>query len=225
MTEKTSHIHKAMVSILKDLQVDKNGVLPGNMGGKTYITAHDAAAQVKALLVQNELYILPYEEVIENEHIIHKDRLNIRVLVRGQYEIVSSLDGSSVTVTGVGDGLATGTAVASNIGSTNALKNALLRTFLITEQSVEDMAQKDLANAEATPQGGPQGAIDKARKATKPKSPGGVTALRNKIRDEFITTEKFTSQEVTALRDKIKKEQGIEDAVELHEVLYKELSK
>lgn len=137
----TPHVYGALANILKNLSVAKGGVLPGNMGGKSYITAVDASAEVKRQFVENDLIFLPNEEVIENEHFIHKDRVSIRIVIRGVYTIVSTVDGSSVTVSGVGDGLATGTAVASNIGSTNALKNALLRTFLITEQSVEDAAK------------------------------------------------------------------------------------
>lgn len=225
MTEKSPNIYKSLLNILKDLEVEADGKLPSNLGSSNYQTASNISAKVKQLFVQNNLILIPNEEVISEDHVTHNNRLNILVLIKGTYTLIDTSDGSSVDVVGHGHGIATGTALASNIASTFALKNALLRTFLITEQSVENMAQKDLANAEAAPQGGTQGAIEKARKASKPKNPGGVTALRNKIRDEFITTEKFSSQEVTALRDKIKKERGIEDAVELHEELYKELSK
>lgn len=161
----TPHVYGALANILKNLSVAKGGVLPGNMGGKSYITAVDASAEVKRQFVENDLIFLPNEEVIENEHFIHKDRVSIRIVIRGEYTIVSTVDGTSVTVSGVGDGLATGTAVASNIGSTNALKNALLRTFLITEQSVEDAAK----NGE--PETPAQRQIQKAKAAPKTQAP------------------------------------------------------
>ena len=170
------HVHTALAEILKHLSVEKNGQLPGNMGGKAYITAVDISAEVKRQFVANSLIFLPDEEVIKHETVMHKDRINTAIVIRGTYTILSTKDGSSVTVSGTGDGLATGTAVASNIGSTNALKNALLRTFLITEQSVEDASkQGDTAAPSATQQ-----AINKARTPVKPTAGGGS---QDKIRE------------------------------------------
>lgn len=155
------HVYKGLAAILKSLSVEKNGVLPGNMGGKPYITAVDAAAETKRQFVANDLVFLPEEEVIKHETILHKDRINTSIVIKGTYTIVSTVDGSRVVVSGTGDGLATGTAVASNIGSTNALKNALLRTFLITEQSVEDAAKQGEPDAKPSPA---QQKLEQARK-------------------------------------------------------------
>ena len=175
-TIEVPHVHTALAEILKHLSVEKNGQLPGNMGGKAYITAVDISAEVKRQFVANSLIFLPDEEVIKHETVLHKDRINTAIVIRGTYTILSTKDGSSVTVSGTGDGLATGTAVASNIGSTNALKNALLRTFLITEQSVEDASkQGDTAAPSATQQ-----AINKARTPVKPTAGGGS---QDKIRE------------------------------------------
>jgi hypothetical protein len=170
------HVYTALFAILKALSVPKNGTLPGNMGGKMYITAVDASAEVKRQFVENNLILLPNESVFRHEVIAHKDRLNTTIVITGEYTIVSTVDGSKVTVAGTGDGLAGGTAVASNIASTNALKNALLRTFLITEQSVEDASkQGDTAAPSATQQ-----AINKARTPVKPTAGGGS---QDKIRE------------------------------------------
>ena len=175
-TFEVPHVYTALAEILKHLSVEKNGQLPGNMGGKAYITAVDISAEVKRQFVANSLIFLPDEEVIKHETVLHKDRINTAIVIRGTYTILSTKDGSSVTVSGTGDGLATGTAVASNIGSTNALKNALLRTFLITEQSVEDASkQGDTAAPSATQQ-----AINKARTPVKPTAGGGS---QDKIRE------------------------------------------
>ncbi len=134
-------VYTSLAAILKTLGVAKSGQLPSNMGGKPYITAVDVAREVKTLLVENDLIALPDERVTKHEYIVFKERLNVLIGVEATYTFVSTIDGSKATVTGVGDGLAAGTAVASNIASTNALKNALLRTFMITEQSVEDQAK------------------------------------------------------------------------------------
>lgn len=143
------HVYTGLANILKELGVAKGGTLPANMGGKPYITAVDVAREVKTLFVANDLIFLPTEKVHKHEVVIHKDRVNVAVIITGEYTIVSLQDGSQVVVSGTGDGLAGGTAVASNIASTNALKNALLRTFLITEQSVEDAAKEGLTSADA----------------------------------------------------------------------------
>ena len=175
-TFEVPHVYTALAAILKSLSVEKNGQLPGNMGGKPYITAVDASAEVKRQFVENNLIFLPNESVFRHEVIAHKDRLNTTIVITGEYTIVSTVDGSKVTVAGTGDGLAGGTAVASNIASTNALKNALLRTFLITEQSVEDASkQGDSAAPSATQQ-----AINKARNA--PAKPAQGATSQERIR-------------------------------------------
>jgi len=147
----TGKVYEGVANTLKHLSVEKNGVLPGNMGGKPYITAHDIAAEVKRKFVENNLIFLPKETVVKHENIQANNRLQVSIVVTGEYTIVSAEDGSSLTVSGTGDGLATGTAVASNIASTNALKNALLRTFLITEQSVEDAAKNGVPEESSSP--------------------------------------------------------------------------
>lgn len=164
-------VYKALANVLKHLSVEKNGKLPGNMSGKPYITASDAAAEVKRQFVAENLIFLPSEKVITHENMFNNNRLQVSVVVTGEYTIVSTEDGSSVTVSGTGDGLATGTAVASNIASTNALKNALLRTFLITEQSVEDAGKDGISG------GAPNSPLEKARNQG-PKTPAKAPAKK-----------------------------------------------
>jgi len=166
----TGKVYEGVANTLKHLSVEKNGTLPGNMGGKPYITAHDIAAEVKRKFVENNLIFLPRETVVKHENIQANNRLQVSIVVTGEYTIVSTEDGSELTVSGTGDGLATGTAVASNIASTNALKNALLRTFLITEQSVEEAAKNGVGEPDA--KASPAAAkIAKAGGATQAKSP------------------------------------------------------
>lgn len=144
MSDQTTNIpavYTGIAAVLSALSVEKNGTLPSNMGGRGYITASDLNSEIKRQFVTNNLILLPSEREISHEVIQFKERLNVAVSIEGTYTIVSTVDGSQAVVQGVGDGLASGTAVASNIGSTNALKNALLRTFLVTEQSVEDQAK------------------------------------------------------------------------------------
>lgn len=213
-----AHVYTALAEVLKNLSVGKNGTLPGNMGGKAYITAVDASAEVKRQFVENNLVFIPNEEVVTNEHIIHKDRINIRIVIKGSYTIVSTVDNSQVTVSGIGDGLASGTAVAANIGSTNALKNALLRTFLITEQSVED----DSKNGPSQP----PAAVRKAqeRKANPPQGQRNVSSTQQKIVAEFIETGKVEKAQVTAVKDRIAGETS-KKGEDLMKAVYEALSK
>lgn len=138
------HVYAAIAEVLKHLSVEKNGMLPGNMGGKPYIAAHDIAAEVKRKFVENNLILTQSERVVKHEILTLNNRITVAMVISADYRFISTVDGSALMVTGVGDGLANGTAVASNIASTNAMKNGLLRAFLITEQSVEDYAKSGI---------------------------------------------------------------------------------
>ena len=187
-------VYKGIAGVLNSLAVEKNGILPGNMGGKNYITAGDISNEVKRQFVANNLIILPDETILTTEAIQQGNRIVIRVVVQGTYHIVSTVDGSQATITGSGDGLATGTAVASNIASTNALKNALLRTFLITEQSVEEASLNGVGEAKPAPAA--------VRAATAPKRAERKTSdspLKDRVVDEYIKTGIITSQKATEM--------------------------
>ena len=180
-----------------------------------YITAVDASAEVKRQFVENNLIFLPNESVFRHEVIAHKDRLNTTIVITGEYTIVSTVDGSKVTVAGTGDGLAGGTAVASNIASTNALKNALLRTFLITEQSVEDSAKQ---GSDAPPSAAQQ-KIDKARNA--PAKPAQGATSQERIR-KWIGNDEARKDQANAVVTRVKEEQKL-TGVALYDVVAKEL--
>lgn len=216
-TYKTPHVHTAIANILNTLGVAKGGVLPTNMGGKPYITAVDVAKEVKAQFVENNLIFLPRETIFKHEEIVNKDRINILISITGEYTFVSTEDGSYVTVSGTGDGLAGGTAVASNIASTNALKNALLRTFLITEQSVEDAAKSGPDEApNATTQ-----KIERARNTPSPATPRPAAATgsaKDRIRTDYIEKGKITKEEVNARYDALKGK-GVEGAKAFDQIL------
>lgn len=157
---KVPHVYTALAEVVKAIAVEKTGTLPSNLGGKKYAPAPAVSQAVKELFAEKNLLLLTNETVVSNENLVVKDRLSIHIVVTGTYTITSLKDGSSVTVSGTGDGLATATAVAANIASTNAQKNALLRTLLISEQSVEDASHTE-QKPSATDQ-----KLDKARANT-----------------------------------------------------------
>lgn len=153
MTEvyKTPKAHEKVLAILKELSVKKSGNLPSNMGGKPYISATDLFDEVKVSFAEKNLILIPAENFQKHEVVQQGQRALIATVIEGHYTILSTEDGSSLTIQGVGDGLATGSAVSSNIASTNALKNALLRFFLAAETSVEDKAKGGVGEAENSP--------------------------------------------------------------------------
>lgn len=215
-------VHTSLLKILKELSVAKNGTLPSNMGGKAYLTAVDVARETKTLFVEEGLIILPNETVIKHDSVILKDRINVLISIEGQYEIISTRDGSSVTITGVGDGLAGGTAVASNIASTNALKNGLLRTFLITEQSVEDAAKSGPPAAGEASASPAQRKVDAAKATATAAKPAGsdLNVLKGKIRD-YIGSDDARRETVNSQMTSLK-EAGL-NGLALHERLVSDL--
>lgn len=222
-TYTTPHVHEAIASILESLSVAKGGVLPGNMGGKPYITAVDASAEVKRKFVENNLIFLPNEAIFQHKEIINKDRINVLISITGTYTIISTRDGSSVTVSGTGDGLAGGTAVASNIASTNALKNALLRTFLITEQSVEDSAKngdepRESATTQKLDRSRQQGPTQATPPQTAPRGPVKSESQAT-VRNEWIDKGRVQKQDVIAHYERVKKSGNLDAAAAYDKVL------
>jgi len=210
-THNGPHVTEGLSNVLAQLTVEKTGMLPPNMGGKPYIAAVDLAYAVKTLFVENDLVLVPNEEVLNYEIIDSGNRKATYMVIKGTYDIISKRDATRVTVSGIGDGIALGSAVTSNIASTNAMKNALLRTFLVTEQSAEDAAKKD------TYEGGASGgssipAVAKAGQASAPRgaAPQPVVAAeppeKAKIRAEYIDNPQspYTREEVNAIMDEVK---------------------
>lgn len=210
MTEEvksTPHVLAAVAAILKHMEVEKGGTLPANMGGKKYIPAPALAEEIKRQLVANNLILLSDEQVVSQEAVINKDRLNIRVVVTGRYRLISTQDASEVSISGTGDGLATGTAVASNIASTNAQKNALLRTFLVSEEAVEEASMTESAAPQEKRSTAAAAKVAKTA-AAKPAARGSKGSQEN-IRTEFIDTGVVTREQVNDLVSSVKTSEGL----------------
>ena len=106
-------IYAALAQVLSNMSVEKNGILPGNMSGKPYITAVDLAAEAKRQFVNNNIIFVPNEQITKHEVITDANgRKTVITGIRGEYTLIHTEDGSSLMISGVGDGLATGTAVS-----------------------------------------------------------------------------------------------------------------
>lgn len=189
------HVYTALAKVLKHLSVDKSGQLPGNMGNGKYMPAGAISNEVKKQFSEHDLILIANEESLKNDvEVVDGRAFKIFTSIRGEYTIVSTQDASSVEISGVGDGLASNTAVSSNIASTNALKNALLRTFLISEDSVEEASMKDQSVAKGG--GNPGNAALRQVKTSSAPSRGieradgaDLNDLKKKIRDWASETE------------------------------------
>lgn len=199
-------VYAAIHKVLEHLQVDKNGMLPGNMGGKAYMTAEAISNEVKRLFVENNL-ILESNETSETFAPNFGDsKSRFQITVSGSYRAIHIEDGSSITFSGTGNGLATGTAVAANIASTFALKNALQRQFLISEDSVERDGQAEQAPPK---QNSAQQAAASATAPPAPKKASGKANQDAQLRiKEGMDDGTYDKGAVTALMDKLSAELG-----------------
>lgn len=207
MTEtNTPKVYAAIHKVLKALQVDKGGMLPGNMGGKAYMTAEDISNEVKRLFVANNLILQSNEEVVTDSVADLGDKkMRFQTTISGKYAAIHIEDGSRLEFSGTGQGLATGTAVAANIASTFSLKNALLRTFLISENGVE----QDGNTEQAPPK--QNSAQQQAAKATAPATPKKLTGANGEAQKRVAAKMEdgtYDRERVTALNAKIAQQLG-----------------
>lgn len=143
---KVPRVHRALIDIRKGLSIEKDGKLPSNMGSGAYVSAGNLAAHLKAAFDEHDLLFYPEDETVWHHEVTQDktQRTLVAISIQGSYRIVSAVDGSSITIGGAGDGLATATSVANNIASTNAAKNAMLRLVMATEGGVEDSAKNGI---------------------------------------------------------------------------------
>lgn len=208
MTEtNTPKVYTSIHKVLKTLQVDKNGVLPGNLGGKNYATAESISNEVKKLFVANDL-IPEYNEEIVTESVadLGDKKMRFQTTIKGTFKAIHIEDGSSITFSGHGHGLATGTAMAANIASTFAMKNALQRQFLISEDSVERNGQ-----AEQAPPKQNSAQQEAAKATTPPPAPKKLTGANGDAQKRVVAKMEdgtYDRERVTALNAKIAKQLG-----------------
>lgn len=208
MTENnTPKVYAAIHKVLKALQVDKGGMLPGNMGGKAYMTAEDISNEVKRLFVANNLILQSNEEVVTDSVADLGDKkMRFQTTIKGTYSAIHIEDGSTMSFSGTGQGLATGTAVAANIASTFALKNALQRQFLISEDSVERDGQAEQAppkQSQAQATAAKAAPVKRPTKASDTANTEAFGRLKAKMDDGI-----YTQAQCNAMVEKIAAETG-----------------
>lgn len=200
------HIYEAIGEILRDLDVEKDGVLPGNMGGKAYRTIESVTKGLRSELVSKGVIIVPNEKVISQERWEFTKRMNFSTVIEGTYQLVSTKDGSSITISGTGRGNSMGTSVDANGASSFAFKNAVQRLFLISDNEEETAAMRD-----GTP--GPtklerdaaqaRGAAPKraTRAKADPKEDKAKVEIKTEFIDSGIVSKEQVGAEFTKLRN------------------------
>lgn len=186
-TDKVPAIYGAIHKVIAELQVEKDGVLPGTKGGKSYRSAEAFTTAIKALFVKHGIIFIANEEVVDQGYYEFKSRMTYFTVIRGEYRLISTLDGSELTVSGIGRGNDIGATTDANIASTFAFKNAMQRTLLIGDNSAEEAGMRDGSSA------GPN-AVEKAaaRAAATPKAKPTARAkspevqAREAIKKEFM---------------------------------------
>lgn len=199
-------VYAAIHNVLKALQVEKGGMLPGNMGGKAYMTAEDISNEVKRLLVQNNVVLEANEDVVQVEAPDFGDKkMRFMITVKGTYRLIHVEDGSYITISGVGQGMGVGVATAAAVASTFAQKSALLRTFLISESGVEAEGHTEQAPPK---QSQAQQTAAKAAPAAPKKASGKANQDAQKRIADKIGSGEYDKDRVTKLNATLAEELG-----------------
>ena len=128
----TGVIYKKMAEIQKAVgAIEKNGKGPSQKGGFAYIKYEDILDKIHALLVENDVIVVPELTYYNHEVKEASNRQNLYARVEAKYTFVAVEDGSSVTVSSVGEGSDIGSDTATRKAATQVMKIAFLHTFTI----------------------------------------------------------------------------------------------
>jgi len=184
--------------------IPRNGTGPAAKGGFSYIKAEDILDKIHALLVQENVITIPSIKHSKHEVNIVNNRQYINATIEATYTYVAVEDGSSITVTAIGEGSDIGSDTATRKAATQALKISHLHTFTIPNSEFDDEGYEPADKQLPTPaQSKPAQTISKASKAASPE----VTELQGKVRG-FITAG-VTADSVKKIGERVTKELGL----------------
>ena len=125
-------IYEKMAKVQAEVgAIEKNGKGPAAKGGFAFIKYEDVLDKIHALLVREGVILVPELSFYDNRVIEANNRQNIYSRVEAKYTFVATQDGSSVTVSSVGEGSDIGSDTATRKAATQAMKIAFLHTFTI----------------------------------------------------------------------------------------------
>lgn len=182
--------------------IPRNGTGPAAKGGFSYIKAEDILDKIHALLVQENVITIPSIKHSKHEVNIVNNRQYINATIEATYTYVAVEDGSSITVTAIGEGSDIGSDTATRKAATQALKISHLHTFTIPNSEFDDEGYEPADKQIAAPaQTKAAQVVSKAAKV----SPE-VTELQGKVRG-FITAG-VTADTVKKIGERVSKELG-----------------
>jgi len=183
--------------------IPKAGKGPKEKGGFAYIKAEDILDKVHALLVQEQVIVVPTITHTKHEVINNNNRNYIFASVSAQYAYIAVEDGSQVVVTAVGEGSDIGSDTATRKAATQALKISHLHTFTIPNSEFDDEGYEPVAKGEAS-----AAAPSKAQQAIAKASPvnAEVSKLQGAVR-EYVANG-VDAATIKALGEKVTKELG-----------------
>lgn len=183
--------------------IPRNGTGPAAKGGFSYIKAEDILDKIHALLVRENVITIPSIKHSKHEVNIVNNRQYINATIEATYTYVAVEDGSSITVTAIGEGSDIGSDTATRKAATQALKISHLHTFTIPNSEFDDEGYEPADKQIAAPANTkPAQAISKASKV----SPE-VTELQGKVRG-FITAG-VSADSVKKIGERVTKELGL----------------
>lgn len=183
--------------------IPRNGTGPAAKGGFSYIKAEDILDKIHALLVQENVITIPSIKHSKHEVNIVNNRQYINATIEATYTYVAVEDGSSITVTAIGEGSDIGSDTATRKAATQALKISHLHTFTIPNSEFDDEGYEPVDKQIAAPANSkPAQAISKAAK-TSPE----VTELQGKVRG-FISAG-VSADSVKKIGERVTKELGL----------------
>lgn len=219
MVDKVPSILGKMAAIQKAVgAIPKNGVGPSQKGGFSYIKAEDILDKIHALLVDHDVIVVPRIQHTKHESQVVNNRVYINVTVEASYDYISVDDGSSLTVTAVGEGSDIGSDTATRKAATQALKVSHLHTFTIPNSEFDDEGYEPRVAQQAPEKVTPvKRALSNASKAS-----GESTKLQAEVR-EFIKSGAYSSEQVNSVGERVAKELGKDSFVKSDEETLKAL--
>ena len=140
-TIEPASIYRKIALIQKEVgAIEKNGTGPQQKGSFRYIKQEDILDKIHALLVENDVIVIPTITSLKHDVVEANNRMNIYSVVQAVYRYISVEDGSYIETTSTGEGSDIGSDTATRKAATQAMKIAHLHTFTIpgTDLSLDD---------------------------------------------------------------------------------------
>lgn len=177
-TIEPASIYRKIALIQKEVgAIEKNGTGPQQKGSFRYIKQEDILDKIHALLVENDVIVIPTITSLKHDVVEANNRMNIYSVVQAVYRYVSVEDGSYIETTSTGEGSDIGSDTATRKAATQAMKIAHLHTFTIpgTDLSLDDREgytnEAPASDAPATPK-----AVRTAKSGTTTRASGNNAA-------------------------------------------------